>query len=113
MVVTIKRKNEFYEFPVTLKERQTLEVPTMGLVVKNLNEEDKKMYKTKSGVKIIGVPETYRGYGLDGKVIIAVDGEDIKDINDARNKFGLISRYGKTSIMLVNQDGERERIIFQ
>ena len=50
---------------------------------------------------------------MDGKVIIAVDGEDIKDINDARNRFGLISRYGKTSIMLVNKDGERERIIFQ
>ena len=113
VLVTVMRQEEFIKVAVILKERQVLEVPVMGLVVKNLNDEDKKMYKTKTGVKIIGVPETYRGYGLDGKVIIAVDGEDIKNINDARNKFGLISRYGKTSIMLVNQDGERERIIFQ
>ena len=50
---------------------------------------------------------------MDGKVIIALDGEEIKDINDARTRFSRISRYGKTSIMLVNEDGERERIIFQ
>ncbi len=111
--VTVQRDGDAYELPVVLKERQTLVVPVMGLVVKNLNDEDKKKYKTKKGVKITGVPETYRGYGLDGKVIVEVDGEEIKDINDARTRFGLISRYGKTSIMLVNEDGERERIIFQ
>ena len=113
VLVTISRSEDLLELAVVLKERQILEVPVMGLVVKNLNEEDKKQYKTKNGVKIIGVPETYRGYGLDGKVIIAVDGEEIKDINDARSHFSTISRYGKTSIMLVNEDGERERIIFQ
>ena len=113
VLVTIKRSDEYFELPVVLKERQTLVVPRMGLEVKNLNEEDKKTYKTKKGVKITGVPETYRGYGLEGKVIIAVDGEDISDINDARSKFDQISRYGKTSIMLVNKEGERERIIFQ
>ncbi|MGB5237387.1 MAG: trypsin-like peptidase domain-containing protein [Flavobacteriaceae bacterium] len=113
VLVTVSRSEGLMELPVVLKERQTLEVPVMGLVVKNLNEKDKKLYKTKNGVKITGVPETYRGYGLDGKVIIAVDGEEIKDINDARTKFATISRYGKTSIMLVNEEGERERIIFQ
>ncbi|MEN8787887.1 MAG: trypsin-like peptidase domain-containing protein [Flavobacteriaceae bacterium] len=113
VLVTVSRDKDLVELAVVLKERQTLEVPVMGLVVKNLNDQDKKQYKTKIGVKITGVPETYRGYGLDGKVIIAVDGEEIKDINDARAKFSMISRYGKTSIMLVNKEGERERIIFQ
>ncbi len=113
VVVTIERKGGSYEYPVILKERQSLEVPVMGLVVKNLNDKDKKLYKIKSGVKITGVPETYRGYGLEEKVIVEVDGEEIKNINDARNKFAQISRYGKTSITLVNKDGERERIIFQ
>ncbi|MEN8797692.1 MAG: trypsin-like peptidase domain-containing protein, partial [Flavobacteriaceae bacterium] len=101
VLVTVSRDKDLVELAVVLKERQTLEVPVMGLVVKNLNDQDKKQYKTKIGVKITGVPETYRGYGLDGKVIIAVDGEEIKDINDARAKFSMISRYGKTSIMLV------------
>ncbi len=113
VLVTVARDKDLVELAVVLKERQTLVVPVMGLVVKNLNEKDRKLYKTKNGVKITGVPETYRGYGLDGKVIISVDGEEIKDINDARARFSMISRYGKTSIMLVNDNGERERIIFQ
>ncbi len=113
VLVTVKRDGDLKQFPVELKEPQKTIVPVMGLVVKNLNEKDKKDYKTKFGVKITGVPETYRGYGLDGKVIVGIDGEEIKDINDARAKFSQISKYGKTSIMLVNEDGERERIIFQ
>ena len=113
VMVTIDRNGDFYEIPVVLKQKQTTIVPVMGLEVKNLNENEQKQYKTKTGVKITGVPETYRGYGLNGKVIIAVDDQEIRDINDANKQFSKISRYGKTSIMLVNEDGERERIIFQ
>lgn len=113
VLVTIERGGDDLELSVVLKELQTMVVPVMGLEVKNLNDKDKKLYKVKKGVKITGVPETYRGYGLDGKVIVSVDGQEIKDINDARTEFAKISKYGKTSIMLVNEDGERERVIFQ
>jgi Do/DeqQ family serine protease len=111
--VTVDRDGETLQVEVLLKERQTLVVPVMGFVVKNLNDKDRKQFKTKKGVKIVGVPETYRGYGLYGKVLLAVDGEEINDIQEARNLFGAISRYGKTSITMLNEDGERERLIFQ
>ena len=111
--VTINRDNEDVMVSVTLMERQTIVVPEMGMEVKNLSDEDKKNFKTKVGVKITGVPERYRGYGLDGKVIIKVDDVVIKDINDAKNAFGAITRYGKTVITMLNEDGEKERLIFQ
>lgn len=113
VMVTVNRDGSDRVFTVEIKEPQTIVVPVMRLEVKNLNEKDKKKFKTKKGVKIVGVPETYRGYGLDGKAIISIDGNEISDINDARAKFRQISRYGKTSITLINEDGERERIIFQ
>ena len=109
----IDRDNEQLTVEVTLKERQTIIVPEMGMEVKNLSDKDKKRFKTKIGVKITGVPERYRGYGLDGKVIISVDDTDIENITDAKNAFGAISRYGKTVITMLNEDGERERLIFQ
>lgn len=111
--ITIDRNNEAIVVPVTLKERQTITVPEMGMVVKNLTDKDRKTFKTKVGVKITGVPESYRGYGLYGKVIVKVDDKEIKDITDAKNAFGGITRYGKTVITLLNDDGERERLIFQ
>jgi Do/DeqQ family serine protease len=111
--VTIDRGSEDVIVSVTLMERQTIVVPEMGMEVKNLSDEDKKKFKTKVGVKITGVPERYRGYGLDGKVIVKVDDVVIKDITDAKNAFGAITRYGKTVITMINEDGEKERLIFQ
>ncbi|MGB2761755.1 MAG: trypsin-like peptidase domain-containing protein, partial [Maribacter stanieri] len=109
----INRKDEELILPLTLKERQTLVVPEMGLEVKNLTEHDKKVYKTKTGVKIIGVPERYRGYGLSEKVIVKIDDNEIGNIDDAYNAFGGISKYGKTVITMLGSNGERDRLIFQ
>ncbi|WP_339837635.1 trypsin-like peptidase domain-containing protein [uncultured Maribacter sp.] len=109
----IDRKEELMVLPIILKERQTLIVPEMGLEVKNLTEHDKKVYKTKTGVKIIGVPERYRGYGLSEKVIVKIDDTEIGNIDDAYNAFGGISKYGKTVITMLGSNGEKDRLIFQ
>jgi serine protease Do len=111
--MVIEREDKLLEVAVVLKKRQTLNVPEMGLEVTNLTDSDKKIFKTKEGVKITGVPERYRGYGLKGKVILQVDDKEIKDIDDAKTAFGAISRYGKTVITMISEDGERERLIFQ
>ncbi|WP_411031018.1 S1C family serine protease [Spongiimicrobium sp. 3-5] len=111
--VTVDRDGKNKTVSVMLKKRQTLVVPVMGFEVKELSDKDKKQFKTKKGVKITGVPERYRGYGLEGKVLIFVDDEEIDDIQDARALFGKISKYSKTSITMLNEDGERERLIFQ
>lgn len=113
ITVTIERDDELLEVDVELRERQRMMVPVMGITVKNLNDEDKKLFKTKDGVKIVEVPETYAGYDLEGKVIIAVGDEKVKDIQDARNLFGSIPRYGRTVITMLNEEGEKERLIFQ
>jgi hypothetical protein len=42
-----------------------------------------------------------------------VDEEEINNIQDARSLFGKISRYGRTSITLLNEKGEKEKLIFQ
>lgn len=109
----IDRNQELFVLPLTLKERQMLIVPEMGLEVKNLTEHDKKVYKTQTGVKIVGVPERYRGYGLSEKVIVKIDDIEIDNIDDAFRAFGGITKYGKTVITMVGSNGQRDRLIFQ
>ncbi len=111
--LVIERSGEKLIIPVVLKEQQTTIVPVMGMEVKNLTEADRKAFRTKKGVKITGVPEIYRDYGIEGKVILQVDDKEIKDISDATTAFGAITRYGKTVITMLNEKGERERLIFQ
>ncbi len=111
--VTIDRDGKTMVLPVTLKKNQTADMPVMGFRVKNLSAKDMKKYNLKNGVKIIDVPQQYVNYDLVGKVIIKVDDDEVKDIDDAKAIFSKISRYGSTSITLMTEDGERERLIFQ
>lgn len=111
--VTLDRYGKLISVPVTLMKNQTLQVPVMGFVVKNLSEKDEKTFSRKDGVKITAVPESYARYNLTGKIIVEVDEEPIDDIEGAKKAFSKISRYGKTSITIIDDKGERERLIFQ
>lgn len=111
--VRLERDGDPMLVSVEVRERQTLQVPVLGFTVKNLSEKDREEYNTDQGVKIVGVPENSRKYGLVGKVILAVDGQQVRDIKDARKYFSSITRYGQTSITLLDESGERERVIFQ
>ena len=98
---------------VTLRKQQSLILPNLGFIVKNLSKQDKKDYGVDEGVKIIEVPESYRRYDLRNKVITEVDGNVVTNIDDAKAHFEEISRYGRTSFTMVNKDGEKERLILQ
>lgn len=111
--VIIERDDELLELPVILKERQEITVPEMGLEVRNLTKEDQRVYRTRTGVKITGVPERYRGYGLHDKVIVQIDDTKINNIDDAYTAFGAISKYKKTIITMLGANGQRDRLIFQ
>ncbi len=111
--VTISRKGRNMVVPVVLKKRQSAIVPGIGIEVRNLSDSDKRIFKVKNGVKITNVPERYRGYGLDGKVIIQIDDDTVRNIDDANRLFADISRYERFSITMIDDEGERERLIFQ
>ena len=111
--VLIDRDGKRMLIPVVLKKNEIVDVPVMGFRVKTLSKKDEKVYNTKQGVKIIDVPQRYISYGLVDKVIIKVDDKDITNIEDAKEVFSEISRYGSTSITLISENGERERLIFE
>ena len=111
--VELERDGEMVVVPVEVRERQIIQLPILGFTVKNLSDQDREKYDTPQGVKIIDVPQNSRKYGLEGKVILEVDGQEVRDIKDARKYFSAISRFGQTSITLMDENGERERVIFQ
>tara|TARA_B100000749_G_C18385335_1_gene447857 strand:- start:39 stop:1205 length:1167 start_codon:yes stop_codon:yes gene_type:complete len=111
--VTLDRGGESLVRNVTLKKQNSVILPATSFKVKNLTKEDKKKFGVSKGVKIIDVPQGYSRYGLTNKVIIELDGEPIENIDDAKERFGQISRYGRTSFTMINEDGEKEHMILQ
>ena len=110
--VVIDRNGKQISKKVTLKRQNYVQLP-FGFIVKNLSEKDERTFGVKNGVKIIGVPEAYNRYGLINKVIVEVDDKEIENIDDAKESFGEISRYGRTSFTMINEKGEKERLILQ
>lgn len=111
--VTVDRSGKQVVKNVTLKRQHTIILPNTGFMVKNLSAEDKKIFGVKKGVKIIDVPEGYGRYDLIDKVIVEVDDKEVTNIDDAREHFDAISRYGRTSFTMINKKGEKERLILQ
>lgn len=111
--VTLDRDGENLVKNVTLKKQNSIILPATSFKVKNLTKEDKKKFGVSKGVKIIDVPQGYSRYGLTNKVIIELDGEPIENIDDAKERFGQLSRYGRTSFTMINEDGEKEHMILQ
>ncbi|MDG1573157.1 trypsin-like peptidase domain-containing protein [Robiginitalea sp. M366] len=113
VAVALVRNGNKMVVPVEVRERQTAVLPRLGLTVKNLSDRDKERYGVNSGVKVIGVPETFRRYDLTDKIILALDGQPVNNIEDAQELFSRISRYSNTSITMLDENGQRERFIFQ
>ncbi|MCA0959361.1 trypsin-like peptidase domain-containing protein [Muricauda ruestringensis] len=111
--VTLERDGENLIKNVTLKKQNSVILPATSFKVMNLTKEDKKKFGVSKGVKIIDVPQGYARYDLTNKIIIELDGEPISNIEDAKEKFGQISRYGRTSFTMINANGEKEHMILQ
>lgn len=110
--VIIDRDGKNMTKNVTLKKQMTVLLPATGFLVKNLSKEDKKKFGVSKGVKIIDVPERYSRYDLRNKVIVKVNDTDIDNIEDAEEEFGKVSQYGRTSFTMINENGEKEHMIF-
>ncbi|RPG29201.1 MAG: PDZ domain-containing protein [Muricauda sp. TMED12] len=111
--LTLDRDGKSFVKNVTLKKQNSVILPATSFRVKNLTKEDIKKFGVSKGVKITDVPQGYGRYDLKNKVIIEVDGNKIGDIDDAKKYFGEISRYGRTSFTMINEDGEKEHMILQ
>lgn len=113
VVLKLDREGRQIEVPVKLMRPQSLDINEFGLRVKNLNESDKRTYGIDKGAKITASALRFSDFELNGKVIVEVNGEKVRNIEDAQR---LLSRGAsedrRTTITLVNKDGERERVLY-
>lgn len=108
--IEIDRSGERIITPVTLTKNETADLSRLGLRVQNLNEQTKKRFGKGKGVLIIAAAEYYRNYELEGKLIIAIDGNSIETIEDAMKANENLS--GRRALTLLDDKGNKETLIF-
>ena len=111
--VTVLRNGKPKVIPVTIYKNQSYRIDLLGISVKDLSEKDKRKIKNKSGVKIVESGGSMGKYDLLGKIIVEINDESVENIEDVKQAMSEAGRYDRLSIVLINESGERERLIFQ
>lgn len=99
---------------LTLKKNTTYIVNALGLEVKNLSSTDLKKFNTKSGVKITGASQfyEYNKISVVGKVLLSVNGQTIKDVDELKNIMQNLQSNKRNSLEILDEKGEKERFFF-
>lgn len=112
--ISILRDGKTQNLNVTLQKSTTFRINSIGLEVKELTKEDKKIFKTESGVKITTAAEFYKLHGFEmvGKVLKSINNEEVKDVDTLKKIVTKIDTNSRNSMVVINKNGEKERFFF-
>lgn len=113
--LSVLRDEKNVELPVTLIDNSTYiyTIEEVGISLQAQTESDKKRFNNQDGVIIYSSNEYNRRLGLSGKLLIGINDQKIKTVEDAKNAVAKAKEYGMMSIVTINERGERERLIFR
>ena len=111
--VNIERSGKNLYLPVTLKKAQSVVIQELGIQIKNLTKEDQKTFGVKSGVLVVAAAENSTSRSFLGKVIVEANGSSIKNIDQAKSVLSSVKPYESSSITVLDEEGNKERLIIR
>ena len=112
--VSLIRDSNSKKVMVTLQKNTSLVLNNIGMIVKDLTEEDKRVFKVQKGVKITNISDIYKQNGIDleGTVLISINNKEIVDTNQLKNIVNELNPQQRNSFIIINKKGEKERYFF-
>ncbi len=112
--VYLLRNGKELTLPVTLVKSVTYDINRLGIQVKNASPKELSKAKAKNGVIINNtLNPAMRRYDLEGRVISEIDDQKVTDIDDVKRIFNEKNPNEPVSIVYVDRNGERSRLIFE
>ncbi|MFD0862303.1 S1C family serine protease [Sungkyunkwania multivorans] len=112
--VTFERNGKTLTREVTLKKNQRMTIQELGLEVKNPSTKERKVFKKQKGVIITRSVSPYMSnYDLEGKLLVEINGEEVITIEDVRAILQNADPRENTVVVIIDENGERERLIFR
>ncbi len=112
--VQILRDGNQKNIPVTLIKLETLEIPDIGIEVKNVSKSILEQRGIEYGVEISrAMTEATKRYKIEGDIIISIDDIPIKNIDDAKRVMSTRRYEDNLKITFFNKKGETHSYIFR
>lgn len=100
--------------PVTLIKLETYKLDYLGLEIKNTNPNELENYGVDYGVKVSrALNKNLKEYGLEGAIILKLNDEKIKNIEDAKYIMNKRNNSSPIKMTFVNKQGEINSFIFR
>lgn len=88
-------------------------IEEIGISVQEQTEAAKDRFNGQAGVLIFDTNNYNSRLGLEGKLLIGINDDKIKNIEDVKSAVAKAQRSGVMTLVFVNQNGERERLIYR
>lgn len=88
-------------------------IEEIGISVQEQTEAAKDRFNGQAGVLIFDTNNYNSRLGLEGKLLIGINDDKIKNIDDVKSAVAKAQRSGVMTLVFVNQNGERERLIYR
>jgi len=112
--VQVLRNGNQKTIPVTLVKLETLEIPDIGIEVKNVSQSILDARGINYGVEISrAMTEATKRYKIEGEIITLIDDIPIKNIDDAKRVMASRRYEDALKITFVNKKGETHSYIFR
>ena len=112
--VKVLRNGNVKIVPVTLIKLETYKLDELGLEIKNTNSKELEKYGVEYGVKVSrALNKNLKEYGLEGTIIIRLNDEKIKNIEDAKYIMNKRNNSNPIKMTFVNKQGEVNSFIFR
>jgi len=88
-------------------------IEEIGISVQEQTQSTKDLFKGQNGVVIFDTNAYNSRLGLKGKLLVGINDEKIKNIEDVKSAVANAQRSGVMTLVFINQNGERERLIYR
>lgn len=88
-------------------------IEEIGISVQEQTEASKDRFKGQDGVLIFDTNNYNSRLGLEGKLLVGINDDKIKSIEDVKSAVARAQRSGVMTLVFINQNGERERLIYR
>jgi len=110
--VTVLRNGNRRTIPVTLVKLQTVEIPDLGVELKNATTSELNILGIEGGVKIIRVSNS-KLQDLEGLMITRINDQEVNDIDDVKRVIRRRDNGDDIKLTIIDRQGKANTIIFR
>ncbi|QLE00276.1 trypsin-like peptidase domain-containing protein [Galbibacter sp. BG1] len=113
--LSILRDDKTKTVPVTLINNISYlySIDEIGISLQEQTKSDREFFNNQDGLIISSSNEYNSRLGINGKLLVGINDDKIRNIADAKKAVEKAKSYGMMSLVIMDENGEKERLVYR